>query len=121
MSRVGSFSVYYTLRAARLPNQLYHAHYLSPRAVRSGSFHDRRSYSQEMLIGVLRRGLPGIRWKVITIVREPLAREVSSFFHFLHSQHPDLLARGQPRVEAAVARLTAELEEFDESRNTTCN
>jgi len=84
--KVGSSSVYYTIRKAT-NHPTFHIHLLSKRGIaRSTRLHiasDRKSRPLHLIVSkLLEKKLKDYRKKifVITIVREPVSREISSFF-----------------------------------------
>lgn len=97
MGKVGSTSVYRALREQALPVPVEHVHLLAdlddverwvrrtypyPSSTLRQIEHDRR----------LRQMIdtqPATRWNVITLVREPVIRNVSSFFESLHEFVPE--------------------------------
>lgn len=63
---------------------------------------------------------PDIPWKIITLVREPIAREISDVFQVIDRYHPGLLNQdGTINRQAAVAFLKKRFLAFDESCNYT--
>jgi glycosyltransferase involved in cell wall biosynthesis len=139
MGKVGSTSVDYTLKQKKLPNPVYHVHQLTPEGIawtmrqtqeslerndanRSLDSLTRvetrlylsmvlREYRQNMLLQEeIRRVLKDIPWHIITMVRDPVSREISDFFFSLHL-HPRLLAlRGAPLQRECLQLLDAELQ-----------
>lgn len=92
MGKVGSKSIRDSLRAVRLNRRVFHVHFLSPERVALME-RERRRYlgakKQHLLEHVwqymyindqLRRGARRDKWKVITLTREPVGRNVSTFF-----------------------------------------
>ena len=59
---------------------------------------------------LLDAGYPA-RWKVIALVRDPVAREISEFFHHLPERQPELLAAAlsERTIERAVSLVLAGL------------
>ena len=118
MGKVGSSSVTRSLRAAKIDRHIYHTHFLRPALIdkfekqrrnhlgtgREGGL--KHIWQYQHLSKQLKRGLKGRRWKIITLVRDPIARNLSDFF-----EHLELLpvAPGQPlkvRSEAHNYELT---------------
>ena len=100
MGKLGSRSVYEALLPLRHSYSLYHVHMLDQELIDAAQ----RAYQQAFkvrpvipdhliasmhLLRDLAAGQPNGRWKVVTVVREPVARNVSSFFQDLELQHPD--------------------------------
>src|SRR5207248_8117879 len=113
MGKVGSSTVYESLRRAGIPN-LFKVHYLSD----AGLDRARRLYagfsvrvpvpheeSSVALQRMLRAGSTGVRWKVFTLVREPVARDVSAYVQMVDLLCPERDAGGR-RVDR-IARAAA--------------
>jgi len=84
--KVGSASVYYTLKR-QLSYNVFHIHYLSEKGIEeSKRLHlssDRKSLPLHLIVSqLLRKKLKSYNGKVniITIVREPISREISAYF-----------------------------------------
>jgi hypothetical protein len=127
MGKVGSTSVYAALRALRLPAPVHQVHFLS----RSGLDSTRAFYrsvraspwQEHVLVGrALARALdryPSARWKLVTLVRDPIARELSGWFQHVETAHGPLV-RENGQIAARYAPLfQRELEQhlaaFDEA------
>jgi hypothetical protein len=95
MGKVGSKTVRKSLRASNLDMLVYHVHFLTPDRVQKIE-KDRRKYLGTEKVGLLEhvwlyqylgkqiaRGLSGKKWKVVTLTREPVARNISTFFENL--------------------------------------
>lgn len=103
MGKVGSSTVQASLAAMSLDQPVYHVHFLNPERVRQIE-QQRRKYFRTEKYALLRR--PWLyeflfeqiqkkdrRWKLITLVREPVARNVSTFFENLEvTKKPDSTA-----------------------------
>ena len=119
VGKVASTTVVASLAQAGI-RPVYHVHVLTPSTIAGVRDVYRRAWSQlapgwhlwESLY--LRRQLdrsPGTCWRVVTLVRDPVARNLSSFFQVGESEYGvdfSSLARA-PRGEALAARL---LDEF---------
>lgn len=91
MGRVGSTTVTSSLETLKLNMPIYHVHSLIKDSIDKteklykdnfshlGSIHSHLLQSQ-YLRGQLDRGLESKKWKVITLVRDPIAKNISSFF-----------------------------------------
>ena len=99
MGKVGSTSVTKSLRALSPNYSVYGVHTLRPDNVEQAIANYRKTYSvrrlvpehllaSRLLVRDLAKGQPRGRWKVITIVREPIARNISSFFQDIELRHP---------------------------------
>jgi hypothetical protein len=129
MGKVGSQTVYRTLRAARLPNPVYHVHWLSPDSISDVEERYRNSGTGIMprhLITsrILRRRLdrdPQASWFIITLVRDPVARTISEFFELVRIFYPELITSdGSVHADRAIEVLQRAFENFDESTDRAC-
>ena len=97
MARVGSVSVLRAIRRAAPATNLFHTHYLNPASIRHFEAQADRNFAangdwglhRELLAArwltarLRRRGNGVGRWRVVSLVRDPVARTVSAFFrHF---------------------------------------
>ena len=93
MGKVGSSTVQASLVAVDPDRPIYHVHFLNPARVREIE-HQRRKYFGTDKVGLLRR--PWLseflfeqiqktnrHWKIVTLIREPIARNISTFFENL--------------------------------------
>lgn len=109
MPKVGSSTVYHSLKRAGTQLRILKSHVLSPTGVAYASDYwrargGRIPYDLRHSIRLRRlldAGYPA-HWKVITLVRDPVARELSEFFHHLPERQPELLAA--PLNEQAIER-----------------
>jgi hypothetical protein len=119
MGKVGSTSVSFTLKQLGLPNPIYHVHQLTYEGInrtiektkqrlkknrKSPHLDDRnKMYTDLYLKYIIRhlknnrnlrkrieKNLEKIPWKILTLVRDPVMREVSNFFSGFH-RHPELM------------------------------
>lgn len=104
MGRVGSTTVTRALRRALPDRHVFHTHYLNPETMRRHYAQLGRIYEVTGRAGLhqhflnarvlrtrLDRGVRG-RWKVVSLVRDPVARTVSAFFHSFTFCFPELNA-----------------------------
>jgi hypothetical protein len=114
MGKVGSGSVMRALEAEAVP--AFHVHNLAPdQLTRSGELHrnafgrfdiDYTWYIGCALSRRIQAAPPGRRFRVITLVRDPIAREVSGIFQVPELYGPDLVdAERRFDVERVLARL----------------
>jgi hypothetical protein len=90
MGKVGSRTVRESLRRVGLPSRVLHVHFLTDEGIRREEELHRRTWRQDGRAAHvwrsqhLRRRLdrppPAGRWHVVTLVRDPIARNLSSFF-----------------------------------------
>ena len=127
MGKVGSSTVYESLRRAGIPH-LFKAHYLSE----EGLTRARRRYdafpirvpvpheqSTVTLQQMLRDGGADRQWKIFTLVREPVARDVSAYVQMVDLLGPKLVAGG-PKVGRIARAAAAQFVGFAEERSYTC-
>jgi len=97
MGKVGSSSVTASLRAANVDRRIYHVHFLTPSLVDDyerrrrdylGSSREGRLkhiWQYQHINQQLRHSVNGNKWKIITLVRDPVARNLSTFFENIES------------------------------------
>ena len=130
MHRVGSTTVYKSLKNADMPNPIYKVHFLSDDGIKK---------AEELLIGLKNPQVPDhielskklrkemdrtkdVQRKIITLAREPISREVSFFFHRVSRFHPELVdGNGQIKKDRAIKSLQMKFMFFNESTNDTCS
>jgi len=85
--KVGSSSVYYTLKKNLTENSIFHIHYLSEDGIKKSKINhlksDRKSLPLHLMVSeLLYKKLKSYngKIKIITIIREPISRSLSSFF-----------------------------------------
>lgn len=95
--KVGSSSVYYTLKKKLNKNYVFHIHYLSKQGIeKSNNSHlksDRKSLPLHLLISkILYKKLMKYdgQLNIITLIREPISREISGFFQNIDFHKNDL-------------------------------
>jgi len=95
MGKVGSSSVTRSLKMAKIDRHVYHTHFLAPELVdkyekkrreylgtdREGAL--KHIWQYQHLRKQIKRGLSGKKWKIITLVRDPIARNLSDFFEHI--------------------------------------
>lgn len=128
MGKVGSSAVYASLRNAAIPNPVYHVHFLSYGNINRVERYYRtvgasRSIAQLGYLRALRRKLDrhGGPIQVITLVRDPVAREISDVFENM-SIHDGSLLTDKSEVDVAMTldRLNSSFANFDETKNYAC-
>jgi hypothetical protein len=98
MGKVGSKSVKRSLEALNLDMAIYHSHLLTKTRIcetekqRKKFFRTQREsylkrpWMNQFLREQIDKGLKGIKWKIVTLIRDPVARNVSTFFENLEIQ-----------------------------------
>jgi hypothetical protein len=110
MGKVGSTSIVQSLEALDLEAPIYHTHSLDIEHLKARETY-KRSHRQRIPPRVLEgqyirqafdKGLDSPRWKVITLVREPITRNISAFFQNVQECIPDFFYRyGAGDIEVA--------------------
>jgi len=120
MGKVGSSTVVTSLKALSLDRPIYHIHTLTEEGIADGEkiyediYRGRpRKFSRmshllasRYLRKELAKGVTGGKWKVITLVREPITRNVSDFFQLLDWWLPGFTTRYKARgarIDEAIA------------------
>jgi hypothetical protein len=109
MGKVGSTAIVHSLKALCLDRPIYHVHFLTregiaeaqrvyaaahPQAQRgSGMARSRHLQASEGLFRQIKQSPHGRKWQVITLVRDPIARNISAFFQLLDLSIPDFVER----------------------------
>ncbi|MEO1086956.1 MAG: putative capsular polysaccharide synthesis family protein [Acidobacteriota bacterium] len=131
MGKVGSTSVHAALLDAQLDTPVYKVHFLSDPGIAHGEkFHRstlKNPWEETPHIKTTRTvrdamaADPDLRLDVVTLVRDPVRREVSEFFQYVEALHPELLDDdGRLKTERAARFLQARFMFFDEASNYTC-
>ncbi|HKU38644.1 MAG TPA: putative capsular polysaccharide synthesis family protein [Polyangiales bacterium] len=124
MGKVGSRTVFETLAALGLRRSLYHLHMLNgldaveralrARAAPTPSALEHLGHSRR--VRQLFQARTPRHWNVVTLVRDPVARNLSSFFYNIHDYIPDF----DPRAACDVHALQhCFLERFDHAAALT--
>lgn len=128
MGKVGSSTVYASLSAAVRNTPVYKTHYLSEQGISRGRAlyrdlprqvavpHDAESAELARRI----RTEPDTRWKVVTLVREPIARDVSAYIQMVDVLHPQLVGGAAVQVDRIARASGAQFIAFDERTSYTC-
>lgn len=128
MGKVGSSTIFESLRGVAGSIPVYKVHYLSDQGVDRG----RRFYASlkrkvpvphEAATEQLRRRMreqPGTVWKVVSLVREPIARDISAYVQMVDVLHPELLGADGPRIDRIARAATVQFMTFDENDSYTC-
>ncbi|MEO1297667.1 MAG: putative capsular polysaccharide synthesis family protein [Cyanobacteria bacterium J06636_16] len=97
MAKVGSTTVWKSLEDANLDAPIYHIHTLNPASIKSAAeknianfpklrFVNPETAQSEYLQSLLVQNVVQNPWHVVTLVRDPIAREVSNFFERLDGE-----------------------------------
>lgn len=123
MGKVGSSTVAASLKASEIDNPVFHIHFMTA----AGLFRKLREYQRAGLLwsaranhaftglglAARRRLFRPDRWLVITGVRDPIARGISSLFQTATYRHPELCTQGVPEVQAVLDFLHRHMRQGD--------
>ncbi len=108
MGKVGSSTIVASLRALQRKMKIHHVHTLTTKGIAdaeaiyrqisrdvqvSTSTRSRHLLSSHYLRNRMKRRLHGKKWQVISLVREPISRNVSSFFQVIDQPLPNFMTR----------------------------
>ncbi len=129
MGKVGSTTVMYSLEKSGLPNPVFHTHFISRdhinktfELIKSWGMGPKMPLGMRQGVGLQRLGQltwDKKRWKIITMVREPVAREISDLFQNPHHFPHLLKLDGAAFISGAIAELQEILSTFDPQTNYT--
>lgn len=114
MGKVGSTSTWQSLASSNLPYSIYKTHFLSDPGIKESREHfgpligEPGMLPHAEAVREVRSMLADGKvrtWKIISLVRDPIARDISSFAQLVHFMQPDLVS---PRVDVdKVARAAS--------------
>lgn len=125
MGKVGSSTVLASLRQHLGPNRLFHLHLLSDAMIAKGEMRQKalskrnKSYLynvafRKILLASLAKGQ---KWKIVTLVREPVGRNLSSYFQNLDLYYPVEVGGGPDICQIPLSSLMETfLNRFDHDR-----
>lgn len=131
MGKVGSSTVYNSLKSQGPANPVFHIHFLTPDNLKrvqhlyeeKGLSVPAHIYEGKMLLDRYEK-TAGNGWKIITLVRELSKIKISSFFQNLNlytNDYNDLLTKkGEVNTELARKLLEKQFYDFDESNDYVC-
>jgi len=129
--KVGSSSVYKSLKSSKIPNPVFHIHFLNPDNLdRIRKDLEAKNLSipghiddGEILLGRYKK-TGGNNWKIITIVRDLAKIKISGFFQYIERvscDHEGLLTKnGDINTDLALQLLKKSFNNFDESKDYVC-
>ncbi len=126
MGKVGSTTVEATLRAPHIKHTIYNVHFMTRSGLaRADTYYARANAEADLHVQAgrvlqqrldRRRGPPRPPWKIITLARDPIDRDISGFFQNMHLDAP-----GKTFTEAEMlARLRTHFAEYDEATDFAC-
>lgn len=128
MGKVGSSAVYESIIRTDIANPVYHVHFLSYSNLNAVEQYQRDSGALNAIGKIhywrsLRRKLDRTEKTVylISLVRDPVAREISNIFENMASHHKELMTdTGDVNIEKTVAFLKTLFADFNEATDYTC-
>ena len=127
MGKVGSTSVQTTLEKLHLPNPIFHIHFLSWNTLNTLEESSRSlgHYAGHIEAGKYLRAFADrtwgrVRWKIITLVREPVGREISDLFENLYVFPQLEHLSGDDLAQASILHLQGVLADFIETDDYAC-
>jgi hypothetical protein len=103
MGKVGSITLQRSLRRFMPEKPVLHTHVINPANYRERikpyrpmirrASHPNLAISRQLLKVIRRPDFPSFRWKIVTGVRDPVARDISLFFQQLYRYRPDFIRR----------------------------
>ena len=129
MGKVGSTSVYNMVQTSNLKNPVFHIHYLSPEGIKNAEKFFRNLQSKKIphhlkLSKIIRRKIErttSSQIKIITLVRDPIIRDISDLFQNLASHHSELLDKNAKVENIDIyAFLNEHFIHYDQTTNYTC-
>jgi hypothetical protein len=136
MGKVGSMSILYALRSSNLDMPIYHVHALSDQGIiqmeqmywgptfkvfrKSLLPETQHVFAGHFLRAQLNKRSAQEKWKVVTLVRDPIARNVSEFFHSVdttkYDPHlPDFYERYESNTIGTAELIERFMERFHEN------
>ena len=124
MGKVGSTTVYFSLKNTLLFTPVFHVHFLAPNALKEQEKAYQAVGKTPNQVRHLRHGnflrqkldeSVAINWKIITLVRDPIPREISTFFQKKEQNFPQGIDTAD-----IIAILEKQLTSFEESTDFAC-
>jgi len=126
MGKVGSKTIQRSLEALDLDRPIYHVHFLTPDRVKRTERERRRYFGTEKagllrhvwlyqyLLRQMSRGLDGKKWKIVTLTREPIGRNISTFFENLDVEPLDDSRQYRIQSDYYGFQIDLDIEHLDE-------
>ena len=101
MGKVGSSAVYESLKLLNMDSPIYHIHYLTESGIEKIKKNNIKPWPRHLHESVSLRRLinyenENIRWKLISFVRDPIARNIFAFFQNIESWYPEIYSESIP-------------------------
>lgn len=124
MAKVGSSTLYRTLEQTFFWKPTFHVHFLSEKRLdileaMYGEKH--RFVTLGKYLNFKINGSAVRKWKIVTLVRDPIAREISLFFQTMDRRYPEEVVGGKIKdIDRVVEILQHKISAFDESSSKAC-
>jgi hypothetical protein len=126
MGKVGSKTIRSSLQALNLDMPIFHVHFLTRERVKKTE-KERRKYLGTGKEGLLKHvwqyqylrkriasGLSGKQWKIVTLTREPISRNISTFFENLEVETLDASGRYHIKSDYYGLDVVLNIEDIDQ-------
>ena len=130
MGKVGSKTIFHSLKETGVPNPVFHLHFLSEKGIHgaedyykafTGSGLPSHLQTSKFVKDLLKKSRGALRWKIITMVRDPIARQVSDLFENLDFIMPDVSSQSEASAKQRICDYLHErFGKFDESEDYVC-
>ena len=130
MGKVGSSSIYKMLKNKKLVAPVFQVHFLSNKGIENTEKYFQGLYKpkkgaleiNKMLCKELAKSFNKKNWKIISLVRDPIARAISDFFQNVESYYPELIKKnGALDLTLTNRHLQKLFDEFDEKMDYASN
>ncbi len=129
MGKVGSSTVDNSLKKSGINNRTYHIHFLSKNGIDNAAKYYTsinaglpRHLLRSMFLRKKILGSKGVKWKLITLVREPIGREISNIYQNIIDSNPELINKdGKINSNEVTELLEENFLNFDQEKNFTCS
>lgn len=130
MGKVGSKSVYNSLKKNLISNVIYHVHFLSHSNIEEVESYllslphitDKEPLRKSKRVReIIDQSSNSARFKIITMVREPIAREISDLFQNINRELPSInKCNLKEKLNSITAFLHKSFSSFDETDDYAC-
>ncbi len=131
MGKVGSTAILKSLQRLNLYNRVYHAHFLSKSGIKSVEDYYRslpyievpnHIYESKQICIEIENSTREQKWKVITLVRDPIARDISDLFQNIERDFPQIRTLDSKNALIEIKTyLYNMIIKFDESTDYACS
>ncbi|MBD3377128.1 hypothetical protein GF406_19015 [candidate division KSB1 bacterium] len=128
--KVGSSTVYSSLKNALPQSSLFHLHFLSEKGIEQAKLFFKRNNAKipdhliiaGFLSRKIRKQFDHVNWKIITLVRDPIAQELSSVYQMADRVNSDLFSKdSKSALLEQIQYLKNRFSCFEETNNSIIN